>query len=151
MACWTIIFGRQPDDKVVKTRFLAALKLIADRIGIAVSQRQSGSDPTSPWKNLRQAGLQRTLLEGTLAFTLTFRRDLNFELLPAIVQYSRELVWLSFWTLRYFHRQNKRNPLRCQRMSVSGLTTTRASRQSNRRLRTAISHLVELVARRGFV
>ena len=32
---------------------------------------------------------------------------------------------------RDFHRQNKRNPLRCQRINVSGLTTTKALRQSN--------------------
>jgi len=29
---------------------------------------------------------------------------------------------------RDFHRQNRRNPLRCQRISVSGLTTTKALR-----------------------
>jgi len=31
---------------------------------------------------------------------------------------------------RDFHRQNKRNPARCQRMTVSGLTITKAFRTS---------------------
>jgi hypothetical protein len=34
-----------------------------------------------------------------------------------------------------FHRQKRRNPLRCHRVSVSDLTTTKALRQSNHRLR----------------
>ena len=48
-----------------------------------------------------------------------------------------------------FQRQQIRNPLRCQRMSVSGLTLTSAPRQANHRLRVAISQRVESSARRG--
>jgi hypothetical protein len=48
-----------------------------------------------------------------------------------------------------FHRQNKRNPRRCHRISVSGFTTTRALRQSNIGLKRAISHLAESSARWG--
>ena len=48
-----------------------------------------------------------------------------------------------------FQRQNKRNPLRCHRFSVSDLTTTSAPRQSNSRLKCAISHLAESSARWG--
>jgi hypothetical protein len=48
-----------------------------------------------------------------------------------------------------FQRQNKRNPLRCHRFSVSGSTTTSASRQANSRLKQAISHLAESWARWG--
>ena len=48
-----------------------------------------------------------------------------------------------------FHRQNKRNPFRCQRTSVSGLTMTSDSRQSNSRLSTAMTQRPESSARRG--
>jgi hypothetical protein len=48
-----------------------------------------------------------------------------------------------------FYRQKSRNPLRCQRTNVSGLTTTSALRQSNRRLRCAINQRVESSARWG--
>jgi hypothetical protein len=48
-----------------------------------------------------------------------------------------------------FQRQNRRNPLRCHRMSLSGFTTTNASRRLNSRLRAAISHRVESSARCG--
>jgi hypothetical protein len=48
-----------------------------------------------------------------------------------------------------FHRQNSRNPLRCQAMSVSGFTWTNASRHGNIRLRVAIIQRVESSARRG--
>src|SRR6478672_12422738 len=48
-----------------------------------------------------------------------------------------------------FQRQNSRNPLRCQRMSVSGFTFTSASRHLKTRLRVAIVHRVESSARRG--
>jgi hypothetical protein len=46
-------------------------------------------------------------------------------------------------------RQNRRNPLRCHRMSVSGFTFTSASRHWNIQLRVAIIHRVESSARRG--
>jgi hypothetical protein len=42
---------------------------------------------------------------------------------------------------RDFHRQNKRKPFRCQRMSVSDFTTTSASFQSNSLLRVAIVNI----------
>jgi len=48
-----------------------------------------------------------------------------------------------------FQRQNRRKPLRCQRMSVSGFTHTSASRHWNIRQRVAITHRVESSARRG--
>ena len=48
-----------------------------------------------------------------------------------------------------FQRQNSRNPLRCQRTSVSAWTATSAPRQSNRRLSAAIIHRVESSARLG--
>lgn len=48
-----------------------------------------------------------------------------------------------------FQRQNSRNPLRCQRMKVSGLTTISDIRQSNSRLTVTISHLVASSARCG--
>jgi hypothetical protein len=50
-----------------------------------------------------------------------------------------------------FQRQNSRNPLRCQRMNVSGLTTTSDVRQSNSRLTVTISHLVASSARCGLI
>jgi len=49
-----------------------------------------------------------------------------------------------------FQRQNRRNLLRCQRMNVSGLTFTRASRHANRRPRITIISRVESLARCGF-
>ena len=45
---------------------------------------------------------------------------------------------------RDFHRQNRRNPFRCQRTSVSGFTTTRAFFQSNSRASAAIVNRVTL-------
>src|SRR5215831_10464341 len=51
---------------------------------------------------------------------------------------------------RDFQRQRRRNPLRCQRMNVSGWTFTRASRQANRRPRITIISRVESSARCGF-
>ena len=51
---------------------------------------------------------------------------------------------------RDFHRQNKRNPFRCQRMKVSGLTTRSAGRQAKSLPRAAITNRIESVARRGF-
>jgi hypothetical protein len=48
-----------------------------------------------------------------------------------------------------FQRQKSRNPLRCQRSSVSGFTLINASRHWNIRLRVAIIHRVESLARRG--
>jgi hypothetical protein len=62
-------------------------------------------------------------------------------------------AWISFGrrglpTGRDFHRQNRRNPLRCHRISVSGLTTTNALRQSNHRLRKLINQRVGFVALR---
>src|SRR5215831_13571930 len=48
-----------------------------------------------------------------------------------------------------FQRQNSRNPLRCQRMSVSAWTCTRAPRHGNMRLSVAIIQRVESLARRG--
>jgi hypothetical protein len=48
-----------------------------------------------------------------------------------------------------FQRQKSRNPLRCQRSTVSGFTFTSASRHWNIQLRLAIIHLVESSARRG--
>jgi len=52
-------------------------------------------------------------------------------------------------TGRDFQRHNRRNPFRCQRMNVSGLTFTRASRHENMRPRITISSLVESSARCG--
>src|SRR5215469_17158511 len=40
-------------------------------------------------------------------------------------------------------RQNRRKPLRCQRVSVFGLTFTSAARHENIRLRVAIIHRME--------
>jgi hypothetical protein len=65
-------------------------------------------------------------------------------------------AWRSFSrrglpTGRDFYRQNKRNRLRCHRISVSGLTTTKALRQSNHRLRKLMSQRVESSARRGLL
>ena len=65
-------------------------------------------------------------------------------------------AWMSFGsrglpTGRDFQRQNRRNPLRCHRTSVSGRTTTKALRQSNHRLTKLISQRVESSARRGLV
>src|SRR5215468_8077975 len=48
-----------------------------------------------------------------------------------------------------FQRQNSRNPLRCQRMSVSAWTFTSAPRHGNMRLSIAIIQRVESLARRG--
>jgi len=61
-------------------------------------------------------------------------------------------AWMSFGrrglpTGRDFHRQNRRNPLRCHRINVSGLTTTKALRQSNHWLRKLINQRVESSAR----
>ena len=52
---------------------------------------------------------------------------------------------------RDFHFQNTRNPLRCQRISVSGWTTVRALRQSKKREGWASVKRMELVARRGLI
>jgi hypothetical protein len=52
-------------------------------------------------------------------------------------------------TGRDFQRQNRRNPLRCHRISVSGLTTTKALRPSNHWLRKPINQRVESSARCG--
>src|SRR5262245_25389507 len=49
---------------------------------------------------------------------------------------------------RDFHFQSLRNPLRCQRISVSGWTTVRAFRQSKKRERWASVKRMELVAPR---
>ena len=46
--------------------------------------------------------------------------------------------------------QNKRKPLRCQRINVSGLTMVRAFRQSNRQDSRANVKRMASVARRGF-
>jgi hypothetical protein len=51
---------------------------------------------------------------------------------------------------RDFHFQNSRNPLRCQRINVSGLTMVRAVLQSNRRDSRANVKRMASVARRGF-
>src|SRR5499427_595852 len=48
-----------------------------------------------------------------------------------------------------FQRQNSRNPLRCQRMSVSAWTFTSAPRHGNMRLSVAIIQREESLARRG--
>jgi hypothetical protein len=53
-------------------------------------------------------------------------------------------------TGRDFQRQKRRNPLRCQRRNVSGLTFTRASRHENMRPSIRIISRVESCARRGF-
>jgi len=45
-------------------------------------------------------------------------------------------------TGRDFHSQNRQNPLRCHRISVWGLTTPKALRQSNDRLRRIINQRV---------
>src|SRR5579863_6627795 len=50
-----------------------------------------------------------------------------------------------------FHRQKSRNPLRCQRSSVSAFTFISASRHGNIRLRVTIIHRVESSARRGLI
>jgi len=50
---------------------------------------------------------------------------------------------------RDFHRQNKRNPLRCQRMSVFGLTTVMSWRQSISRDNAMSVSRVASSARRG--
>ena len=50
---------------------------------------------------------------------------------------------------RDFQRQNKRNPFRCQRMSVSGFTTMRAFFQSKILVSAAIVNRVALSVRRG--
>jgi hypothetical protein len=55
-----------------------------------------------------------------------------------------------FPTGRDFHRHKKRNPLRCHRISVSGLTTTKAMRQSNHRLRKAHEPAGGIVGPAGF-
>src|SRR5437660_6096789 len=44
----------------------------------------------------------------------------------------------------------RRDPLRCHRIKVSGLTTVRASRQSKTLARWASAKRIELVALRGF-
>ena len=46
-----------------------------------------------------------------------------------------------------FHRQKRRNPLRCHRMSVSGFTMVRAALQSVRRARTTSAIRVASSAR----
>ena len=48
-----------------------------------------------------------------------------------------------------FHRQKKRNPLRCQRVKVSAFTFTSAPRHGKNRLKVAITQRVESSARRG--
>ena len=53
-------------------------------------------------------------------------------------------------TGRDFQRQRRRNPMRCQRMKVSGWTFTRASRHANRRPRITILRRVESLARCGY-
>ena len=61
-----------------------------------------------------------------------------------------ELFWhrrTSF--ARDFHRQNRRNPFRCHRTSVSGFTTMRTFFQSNSRASATIVNLVALSVRRG--
>ena len=50
---------------------------------------------------------------------------------------------------RDFQRQNKRKPFRCQRMRVSGFTTTSAFFQSNILASAAIVNRVALSVRRG--
>lgn len=50
-----------------------------------------------------------------------------------------------------FQRQKSRNPLRCHRSRVSGLTITRAPRHTNSLLSCTIIHRVELSARRGLI
>ena len=49
-----------------------------------------------------------------------------------------------------FHRQNRRNPFRCQRMKVSGLTTRSAERQAKSLPTVAITNRIESVAQCGF-
>ena len=51
---------------------------------------------------------------------------------------------------RDFHFQNKRNPLRCQRIKVLGLTMVRAVLQSNKRDSRASVKRMASVASRGF-
>ena len=51
---------------------------------------------------------------------------------------------------RDFHFQNKRKPCRCQRISVSGFTTMRASRHSKNLESWAIVNRMGSLARRGF-
>ena len=48
-----------------------------------------------------------------------------------------------------FHFQNRRKPLRCQLINVSGLTMIRASRQSKQRDNRASANRIESVARPG--
>jgi hypothetical protein len=52
---------------------------------------------------------------------------------------------------RDFHFQKRPNPLRCQRIKVSGLTMVRVFRQSKKRESRASVTRMESVARRGFV
>jgi hypothetical protein len=60
---------------------------------------------------------------------------------PRIILAKHTICWINCRTLRGsrglpavdFQRQNSRKPLRCQPTSVSGLTTTSASRQLNSR------------------
>jgi hypothetical protein len=52
---------------------------------------------------------------------------------------------------RDFQRQNSRQPWRCHRISVSGLTTVRSARQSRNWERRTSAMRVDASARRGFV
>jgi hypothetical protein len=52
---------------------------------------------------------------------------------------------------RDFHFQKRRNPLRCQRIKVSGLTIVRASRQSKKRDSRANVKRTPSVAYRGSI
>ena len=52
---------------------------------------------------------------------------------------------------RDFPRQNSRQPWRCHRISVSGLTTVRSARQSRNRERMSSAARVDALARRGLV
>jgi hypothetical protein len=131
------------------------------------------SQATIAWAWLRTKVNQRwvgSLRSGPLSRPRYFRTVLGATRIPSFsfnslairsspqVMFSAAMVRISCLrslgsgglpTRRDFRRRNKRKPFRCQRMRVSGLTTTRAFRQSNHRLKVAMTHRVASFARWG--
>src|SRR5262245_36425959 len=78
------------------------------------------------WRNLN-SNLQQELIGDSFPLP---KSDCSLPSRQSTSGYRPELVGRPF--ARDFHFQNSRNPFRCQRINVSGLTTVRTSRQSNK-------------------
>jgi len=104
----------------------------------------------SLWRVLADGA--RGNLNGQLQLQLigdAFLTQVGFSAAISAMSLRRSLGIRGLPTGRDFQRHNRRNPFRCQRMNVSGLTFTRASRHENMRPRITIRSRVESLARCG--